>query len=102
MRATGLPEYAPPSLVSPTYTTLPRTHEHRLAFNHRHRSRPSRSFVKQTKNGNVSLRLPDQDDRAALPVYGLAASVQGTVDIGKTEGITSVEAQASRSLLGPE
>ncbi|KAI9573658.1 hypothetical protein HD554DRAFT_2202309 [Boletus coccyginus] len=83
----SLPEYtAPPSqLLSPTYTALPRTHEYRLAFNPRLRpNRSPRSFIKQTKSGNVSLRLVDQDDRVAFPVYGLGAS---------TEGITGVEVQ---------
>ena len=103
MYTASLPEYAaPPSqLFSPSYTAIPRTHEYRLAHNpHLRPDRPPRSFVKQTKSGNVSLRLVGQDDRVSLPTYGLAASVQGTVEIGKTEGITSVEVQVSLSLLG--
>lgn len=103
MRDASLPEYAaPPSqLLSPTYTAIPRTHEYRLALNPRLRpNRPLRSFVKRTKSGHLSLRLVDQDDRVALPVYGLGASVQGVVEINKTEGITSVEAQVSRSFPG--
>jgi hypothetical protein len=99
----GLPEYAVPplQLLSPTYTAIPRPHEYRLALNPRLRpSRSPRSFVKQTKSGNVILRLVDQDDRVALPVYGLDASVQGMVEINKTEGITSVEVQVSRSFPG--
>lgn len=50
----------------------------------------------------MSLRLVDQDDRVALPVYGLAATVQGAVEVNKTEGIASVEVQASRSCLESE
>ena len=99
----GRPEYAtPPSqLLSPTYTAIPRPHEYRLALNPRLRpNRSPRSFVKQTKGGNVILRLVDQDDRVALPVYGLGASVQGMVDINKTEGIASVEVQVRRSFPG--
>ena len=98
----SLPEYtAPPSqLLSPMYTAIPRAHEYRLALNPRLRANRSRSFVKQTKSGNVSLRLVDQDDRVALPVYGLGASVQGIVEINKIEGITSVEVQVSRSFPG--
>ncbi|KAF8555747.1 hypothetical protein OG21DRAFT_1483672 [Imleria badia] len=96
MRDASLPEYAaPPSqLLSPTYTAIPRTHEYRLALNPRLRpNQPLCSFVKQTKSGYLSLRLVDQDDQVALPVYGLGASVQGMVEINKTEGITSVEVQ---------
>lgn len=103
MPAASLPEYAaPPSqLLSPTYTAVPRTHESRLAFSPRLRpNRIPRSFVKQTKGGNVSLRLVDQDVRAEIPVYGLGGSVQGMVEISKTDGITSVEVKVSRSFLG--
>lgn len=99
----SLPEYtAPPlQLLSPTCTALPRIHEYRLVFNPRLRpNRSPRSFIKQMKSGNVSLRLVDQDDRVAFPVYGLGASVQGMVEIHKTEGITSVEVQVRRSSPG--
>ena len=94
----SLPEYtaSPSQLLSPTYTALPRTHEYRLALNPRLRLHgPPLSFVKRTKSGNVSMRLIDQDDCVALPVYGLGAPVQGMVEINKTEGITSVEVQVS-------
>ncbi|KAF8133724.1 hypothetical protein EV363DRAFT_1566582 [Boletus edulis] len=100
-----LPEYAPPpsQLLSPTYTATPRAHEYRLALNPRLRpNRPLRSFVKQTKSGNVSLRLIDQDDQVALPVYCLGASVQGTAEINKTEGVTSVEVQVEGILESEE
>lgn len=98
MPAASLPEYdaLPSQLLSPSYTAIPQAHESRLALNPRLRpNRPPRSFVKQTKSGNVSLRLVDQDVRVVLPVYGLGASVEGTVEISKTEGITSVEVQVN-------
>ncbi|KAF9220888.1 hypothetical protein BS17DRAFT_713182 [Gyrodon lividus] len=94
MSSANLPGYPPPTshLHSPTYTAVPRPHEHQLALNARLRpNRPPCEFVKQTKNGGVSLRLVGQDDQTTLPVYGLGAPVQGTVDINKAEGITSVE-----------
>ncbi|KAF9242652.1 hypothetical protein BU15DRAFT_86833 [Melanogaster broomeanus] len=75
MSTASLPAYPPPpsQLHSPTYTAVPRAHEHRLALNARLRpNRPPREFVKQAKRG-LSLRLV------------------GMVDISKTEGITSVE-----------
>lgn len=96
MSAASLPGYPalPAQLHSPTYTAAPQAHEYRLALNARLRpNRPPREFVKQTKNGGVSLRLVGQDEQATLPVYGFGASVQGTVDINKTEGIASVEVQ---------
>ncbi|KAG8214538.1 hypothetical protein J3R82DRAFT_9599 [Butyriboletus roseoflavus] len=101
MPAASLPEYdaPPPHLLSPSYTSIPRTHESRLALNPRLRpNRPPRSFVKQTKSGNVSLRLVGQDVRVVLPVYGLGACVQGMVEISKTEGVTSVEVQIEGTL----
>lgn len=103
MPAASLPEYAalPSQLLSPSYTAIPRAHESRLALTPRLRpNRPPRSFVKQTKSGNVSLRFVNQDVRAEIPVYGLGASVQGMVEISKTEGITSVEVKVNRSFLG--
>ncbi|KAG9315843.1 hypothetical protein JVU11DRAFT_3492 [Chiua virens] len=95
MTTARLPEYAaPPQLLSPSYTAIPRTHEYRLALNPRLRpNRAPRSFVKQTKSGNLCLRLVDQDERVALPGYGLGATIQGVVEIGKSEGVHSVEVQ---------
>src|SRR6267154_5064910 len=99
MSAATLPGYptTPPSQVhSPAYTVAPQAHEYRLAHNARLRpNRSLREFVRQTKNGGVSLRLAGQDDRATHPVYGYGASVEGTLDIHKRDGITSVEVQVS-------
>ncbi|KAH7885431.1 hypothetical protein F5I97DRAFT_2033493 [Phlebopus sp. FC_14] len=98
MSAVSLPSY-PAQLHSPSYTAAPQAHEYRLALNARLRAnRPPGEFVKQTKNGGLSLRLLGQDDSASLPVYGLGGSVQGTVELNKTEGITSVEVQIEGTL----
>lgn len=93
-----LPGYPTPSshIHSPTYTAAPQAHEYRIAYNAR--LNPNRSpleFVKQAKNGGVSLRLSGQDDQVTLPVYGYGASVEGTLDVHKRDGITSVEIQVS-------
>lgn len=97
MSAASLPGYPSQHVHSPTYTATPQAHEYRLA--HTARLRPNRSpteFIKQSKNGAVVLRLAGQDDQATVPVYGYGASVQGTLDIHKRDGITSVEVQVSK------
>lgn len=67
-------------------------------------NRPPSEFVrvKQTRNGGVSLRLAGQDDQAILPVYGYGASVEGTLDVHKRDGITSVEVQIEGTLMMEE
>lgn len=60
------------------------------------RLRPNRlpgEFVKQSKNGCVTLRLSGQDEQASYPVCGPGTFIQGRVDVYKTEGVTSVEVQ---------
>ncbi|KAH7927817.1 hypothetical protein BV22DRAFT_1060350 [Leucogyrophana mollusca] len=101
MSTASLPGYPAPSpqLHTPSYTASPQPHEYRLAMNGR--LRPNRSpgeFIKQGKNGGVSLRLVGQDDHASLPVYGYGAAVKGTVEISKPEGITSVEVKIEGTL----
>lgn len=50
----------------------------------------------------MSLRLAGQDDQAILPVYGYGASVEGTLDVHKRDGITSVEVQIEGTLMMEE
>ncbi|KAG2066328.1 hypothetical protein BDR04DRAFT_1106894 [Suillus decipiens] len=100
-----LPGYPTPSsqVHSPTYTAAPQAHEFRLAHNPRlNPNRPSREFVKQTRNGGVSLRLAGQSDHVTLPVYGFGASVEGTLEVHKRDGITSVEVQIEGTLMMEE
>ena len=75
----------------PSYSAVPSPNERRLALNDRSRSRPRGEFVKQTKSGDITLRLSRQDGRAALPEYGCGMAVEGSVDILKTDGVTRVE-----------
>lgn len=100
-----LPGYPTPSsqVHSPTYTATPQAHEHRLAYNTRlNPNRSPREYVKQTRNGGVSLRLAGQDDQLTFPVYGYGAAVEGTLDIHKRDGITSVEVQIEGTLMMEE
>ncbi|KAG2147491.1 uncharacterized protein EDB93DRAFT_1147631 [Suillus bovinus] len=84
-------------------STATNAHEYRLAYNARlNPNRSPREFVKQSRNGGVSLRLVGQDDQVTLPVYGYGASVEGTLDIHKRDGITSVEVQIEGTLMMEE
>lgn len=98
MSATSLPSYIAPSFVrSPSYTAEPQEHEQRLALS-RLRRRPSSDFVKHSRGGGISLRLTEQPDGAALPVYGRGDAVEGTVELAKPEGVVSVEVKIEGSL----
>ncbi|KAI0784813.1 hypothetical protein C8Q75DRAFT_370739 [Abortiporus biennis] len=98
MSTTSLPSYVAPSFTrTPTYTAEPQAYEQRLALN-RTQARPSGNFIKSSKTGGVSLRLSAQDSEAELPTYGCGASVEGTVDLSKTDGISFVEVKIEGSL----
>ena len=97
MSFSGLPSYAETSVIpsiengTPAYTAEPQPHEQRIGQNGL-LTRLSGEFVKQTKNGAVTLRLLSQKRDARLPTYGLAGQVlEGTVIVSKPEGITSVD-----------
>ncbi|PPQ92855.1 hypothetical protein CVT25_004343 [Psilocybe cyanescens] len=92
MSTASLPSYIAPSLHNtPSYSAEPHQYEQRLAFADRARPRPSGDFVKESKGGGVRLRLTAQDDNATLPIYGSSDAVEGTVELTKTEAVTSVE-----------
>ncbi|KAH9891554.1 hypothetical protein C8Q73DRAFT_746655 [Cubamyces lactineus] len=100
MSTTSLPSYAyaPPAFTRiPSYSAEPHEYEQRLAWNRAPR-RPVGDFVKQSKGGNMSLRLFSQEDNASLPVYGYGDAVEGAVDLAKTDGVTAVEVKIEGSL----
>ena len=91
MSTTSLPSYTAPLLGrTPSYTAEPQAFEQRLALNVL-RPRPSGEFTKQSKGGGLSLRLFAQEDGATLPTYGHGASIDGTIEIAKPEGVNAVE-----------
>ncbi|EAU85980.2 hypothetical protein CC1G_03003 [Coprinopsis cinerea okayama7 len=49
------------------------------------------TFVKQSRNGNASLRLFAQAGDADLPVYDAAGPVEGLVELSRTENVSRVE-----------
>lgn len=95
MSTTSLQSYGPPASLNraPSYTAEPLENEQRIALNDRTRARPSGSFVKQSKNGHVKLRLTSQENGIAMPVYGIVGLVQGSAELDPvmTEGTDSVE-----------
>ncbi|EIW59119.1 uncharacterized protein TRAVEDRAFT_71303 [Trametes versicolor FP-101664 SS1] len=97
MSTTSLPNYVPSFSRIPSYSAEPQEYEQRLALN-RPAPRPVGDFVKQSKGGNVSLRLFAQEDNVSLPVYGSAAAVEGAINLTKTDGVTAVEVKIEGSL----
>ncbi|KAF9483515.1 hypothetical protein BDN70DRAFT_799620 [Pholiota conissans] len=101
MSTVSLPSYIDPSSPlnrTPSYSLEPHDYERRIALADRLRPRPSGNFVKESKGGGVRLRLTAQEDNVELPVYGLGDHVSGTVELSKTEGITSVEVKIEGKL----
>lgn len=91
MSTTSLPSYTAPLLGrTPSYTAEPQAFEQRLALNVL-RPRPSGEFTKQSKGGGISLRLFAQEDGATLPTYGHGASIEGTIEVARPEGVNAVE-----------
>ncbi|TFK40766.1 hypothetical protein BDQ12DRAFT_679993 [Crucibulum laeve] len=92
MSTTSLPSYIAPSFTrTPSYSVEPHAYEQRLAQADGLRARPSGNFIKKSKNGDVRLRLNAQEDNITLPVYGSGGRVEGTIELSKTDGVTSVE-----------
>ncbi|KIY63495.1 hypothetical protein CYLTODRAFT_426067 [Cylindrobasidium torrendii FP15055 ss-10] len=85
----ALPPYA--ASHTPAYTSQPRSHEQRLSISRSLRPRPSGEFVKESRSHNARLRLGRQEQHVELPIYGAGGVVDGIVEAGKPDGITSVE-----------
>ena len=77
----------------PSYQFEPRAAEQRLA--HRDRFRPAGDFVKNSKSGEVVLRLSGQSDSASLPSYGRGAAIDGIVELTRTDNVQNVEVKVS-------
>jgi len=76
----------------PSYTAEPRWSERRIALNQPYRpTRYSAEFVKQSRNGGVSLRLAQHENNLDAPAYGGGEVIKGTVELLKTDNVTSVE-----------
>ncbi|KAF9029903.1 hypothetical protein BDZ89DRAFT_1065002 [Hymenopellis radicata] len=98
MSTTLSPPSYPDFLRSPSYTVEPQRHEQRIALGQGLRPRPSGQFVKESKSRGARLRLNAQEDNIDLPVYGSASSVEGSIEVTKPDGITSVEVKVDGRL----
>ncbi|KAJ8518399.1 hypothetical protein ONZ45_g4526 [Pleurotus djamor] len=102
MSYTSLPSYVAPSIVGgriPTYTAEPPSNELRLAIAAVAPPRPSGTYVKQTKNGNLKLQLNDQEEGVEIPLYGTSSLIEGEVQLsGKADNVNSVEVKVEGRL----
>lgn len=100
MSTASLPSYylAPNLSRTPAYTEEPQEHEQRIALSDRLRSRNSGTFVKQSRNGEARLTLNAQN--GPIPTYGSGGIIDGTIEIAKTENITSIDIKVCKRLCG--
>ncbi|KAJ7498660.1 hypothetical protein FB451DRAFT_1016434 [Mycena latifolia] len=102
MSTASLPSYIAPLQPSfsrtPSYSAEPGLFEQRLALNARLLPQPTGNFVKSSKGGNAKLRLTAQEDKIDLPVYGSGGAVEGTVELAKTDNISTVEVKVEGRL----
>jgi hypothetical protein len=94
MSTASPPSYIPGSDTfhrTPSYSAEPRFYEQRLALNARSLPQHTGNFVKTSKGGGTQLRLSKQQDSIDLPVYGSGGLVEGTIELSKTDGISTVQ-----------
>ncbi|KAF7355546.1 hypothetical protein MSAN_01471700 [Mycena sanguinolenta] len=91
MSTAALPALQPTFSRTPSYSAEPGLYEQRLALNARSLPHPTGNFIKSSKNGNAKLRLTAQESNIDLPVYGTGGVVEGTIELTKTENISTVE-----------
>ena len=51
---------------------------------------PGGEFVKESKGGNLRLRLYRQTDNASVPVFGIRGPVEGKLELSKPKGLVFV------------
>ena len=60
---------------------------------------PGGEFVKESKGGNLRLRLYRQSDNATVPVFGIRGPVEGTLELSKPKGLVFVAVRVRISLI---
>jgi hypothetical protein len=48
---------------------------------------PGSEFIKESKAGNLRLRLYRQSNNATVPVFGIRGPVEGTLEVSKPKGL---------------
>lgn len=51
---------------------------------------PGGEFVKESKGGNLRMRLSKQSNDATVPVFGIRGPVEGTLELAKPKGLVFV------------
>ncbi|KAJ7752759.1 hypothetical protein DFH07DRAFT_824908 [Mycena maculata] len=102
MSTASLPTYAvplgPTFSRTPSYSAEPGLYEQRLALNARSLPQYTGNFVKSSKSGDAKLCLTAQQDNLDLPVYGMTGVVKGSVQLAKTDNISTVEVKVEGRL----
>lgn len=81
-----------PSLArTPSYSAEAELDEQCLVIHAHSLPQATGTFIVTSNNGNAKLRLTAQEDKIELPVYGTGGVVAGTIELTKTESISSVE-----------
>jgi hypothetical protein len=107
MSTLSLPRYSVDSFQAPLYSADPLLCE--TGF-YRARSPPSTviaatprppggEFVKESKGGNLRLRLYRQSDNVTVPVFGIRGPVEGTLELSKPKGLVFVAVRVRVSLI---
>ncbi|KAN0118644.1 hypothetical protein V8E52_005067 [Russula decolorans] len=100
MSTLSLPRYSVDSFQAPLHSADPLLCDSETGF-YRVRSPPSTvlaatprppggEFVKESKGGNLRLRLYRQSDNATVPVFGIRGPVEGTLELSKPKGLVFV------------
>ncbi len=107
MSTLSLPPYSVDVIQAPLYSADPLVFE---TGSYRARSPPSTvpvatprpsggEFVKESKGGNLRLRLYRQSGNGALPVFGIRGPVEGTLELSKPKGLVFVAVRVRISFI---
>lgn len=76
---------------TPSYSVEPGLDEQWLVIHARSLPQATGTFIVTSSNGNAKMRITAQEDEIDLPVYGTGDVVAGTIEVTKTENISSVD-----------
>ncbi|KAJ7926869.1 hypothetical protein B0H13DRAFT_1474855, partial [Mycena leptocephala] len=76
---------------NPSYSVEPGLDEQWLVIHARSLPQATGTFIVTSSNGNAKMRITAQEDEIDLPVYGTDDVVAGTIEVTKTENISSVD-----------
>jgi hypothetical protein len=97
MSTSSLPSYLPFEGLTtvPQYSATLHQPERRFSFHDLLSSRLEGDWVKYSKGKSVCLLLIVEQDADGLPMYGCGDSIEGLVDVTKSDHVHSVELKVS-------